>query len=138
MMARPKPCSPVFCTGRMVGMRGASPLQHGPGGVGAAVVHHDDLVLHAVQPQFQVEVLDGGGDGAFFVAAGDHDGEKPQRFVAGGRRSTLHMPLRSSQSGIGLGMARDLFQQSRPWAISGCHPKWRSQSALSITTQGMS
>ena len=40
-----------------------------------------------LQAQFEVQMLDGGGDAAFFVAGRDHDGEQlervPRRIGAG-------------------------------------------------------
>src|SRR4051794_24479698 len=34
--------------------------EHRPGGVRTAVVHYDDLVSDSMQPQFRMQVLDGG------------------------------------------------------------------------------
>jgi hypothetical protein len=61
-------------------------LEDGPGGVGGAVVDDEDLVGDGVEVEFEVEVLDGGGDAAFLVSGGDDDGEHG-RGRGGGRKS---------------------------------------------------
>ena len=50
-------------------------LEDGPGGVGGSVVDDENLMGDGVEIQLEVEVLDGGGDAAFFVAGWDDDGE---------------------------------------------------------------
>jgi len=50
-------------------------LEDLPSGIGGAVVHHDDFVGDGVKFEFQMQVLNGGGDAAFLVAGGDDDGE---------------------------------------------------------------
>jgi len=50
-------------------------LEDGPGGVGGSVLDDEDFVGDGVEVELEVEVLDGGGDAAFFVAGWDDDGE---------------------------------------------------------------
>ena len=73
-------------------------LEHAPGGVRAAIVHDHDFVGNLLQAQFEMEVLNGGGDTAFFVAGRNHHGERAERLAGEGRRRS-HTRLTSSQSG---------------------------------------
>lgn len=60
-------------------------LEDVPGAVGGTVVNNDDFVRDAAKVQFEVQVLDGGRDAAFFVAGGDDDGQESEWRVAGHR-----------------------------------------------------
>jgi hypothetical protein len=53
-------------------------LEDLPSAVSGAVVNHNYLVRDAAEFQFEVQVLDGGRDAAFFVAGGDDDGEEAE------------------------------------------------------------
>ncbi len=58
-------------------------LEDLPCAVGGAVVHHNYLVRDAAEIQFEVQVLDGGRNAAFFVARGNDDGQQLKWRVAG-------------------------------------------------------
>jgi hypothetical protein len=58
-----------------VGWFGEEGLPGDAGEVGGAGVGDEDLVGDGVEVEFEVEVLDGGGDAAFLVSGGDDDGE---------------------------------------------------------------
>jgi hypothetical protein len=58
-------------------------LEDFPGAVGGAVVDHNYLVRDAAEFQFEVQVLDGRRDAAFFVPGGNDDGEEAE--IAVGR-----------------------------------------------------
>ena len=108
-----------------------------PGGIRAAVVHRDDFVWNVVQAQFDVQMLDGGGNGGLFVPAGDDYGKQLQRLVRRGVGGLLHRPLLSSQSGCNSAYAAISSRIcSMGWSTS--HPKSPSAAALSITIHGTS
>ena len=109
MMARPKPCRPVFWTGRSSGRRCLQVLQQLPGPVRAAVVHHDDLVGDALQAQLQVEMLDGRADAPLLIAGGNDDREQLERFSLGVFRWSCH-PRNFQPVRMRLGMVRDLLE----------------------------
>ncbi len=49
-----------------------------PGAVGGTVVYDDDFVRDAAEFQLEVQMLDGGGYAAFFVARRNDYGEQAQ------------------------------------------------------------
>src|SRR5262249_47196099 len=75
--ARPNPFGPSFFT--QLSDRSRHSLKHVPRSVGAAIVHHDDLVRDAVAAQLFVQVLDGGSYRRMLVTSGNHDAETCER-----------------------------------------------------------
>ncbi len=65
---------------------GADLLEQAPGGVRAAIVHDHDFVGSVLQAQFEMEVLNGDGDAAFFVPGRNYHGERPEWFAGRGQR----------------------------------------------------
>lgn len=50
-------------------------LEDGPSGVGGSVINYKNLMRDGMEIQFKVEMLNGRGDAAFFVAGWDNNGE---------------------------------------------------------------
>jgi len=56
-------------------------LQLRPGGIGASVIDDDDFVGNVVKGKLEMEMFDGGGDGALYVTRGNDHGQEAQRLV---------------------------------------------------------
>ena len=121
MIARPKPCRPVFCTGFSCGSRCREFLEQFPGPVGTAVIDHDDFVGYILQAQFQVEVLDRGADAAFLIPGRDDDGKELQLVLMFG--SEFHgSPDSSSQSRMLLGMGGNFLEDVIDRGFAAANP----------------
>jgi hypothetical protein len=84
-------------------LRYLGPQRHkfDPGGICAAVIHDNNLVRNTLDAQFQMQVLDGGDDAAFFIARRNHDAQQLQGRPVGVGSGTAHIaPQRWSQSGF--------------------------------------
>src|ERR1019366_5469846 len=72
--------------------------EHAPCVVGAAVIHDQDFVRDAVEPQLEVQVLDGGCNATRLVTCRYDDRQQGGRYTRP-RLRALHGSLTSSQSG---------------------------------------
>jgi len=109
-------------------------LELAPRRVRAAVVDHYDFVGNLPQPQFQMEVLDGGGDATLFVRAGITTiatQEACERWAAAISCSAHFQPVR-----VIVGMPCDLLENRGGRLNSPAEVP--AAALLSMATHGMS
>jgi hypothetical protein len=75
----PKPMLAEISYRAQSGNRRAGGLQDFPRGIRTPVVHDDDFVRNLVEPQFNVQVLDGRTDTLGFVPRRNDDGQLLER-----------------------------------------------------------
>src|SRR5262245_10431550 len=110
--------------------------QNSPGIISAAVVNNDDFMGNIVEAEFDVKMLDRGGDASGFIARRDYDTEQLKRLLLGWE--IVHNgEERSNQPGLRsacLAISSRMDGRSRLGRQSNSPPV----CALSITSHGTS